>query len=319
MADDLGQMLLYEEGGIPRVEVTLRDGSMWLTQAQMADLFQIDQSGIARHIRNIVHDGELPEDSNMQKMHITNIPKPVTYYSLDMIISVGFRVNSIIGTRFRIWAHQRLNEYVTKGFAIDDARLAGTQTNYFDELVERVRKIRTSEQNFYLKVRDIFATSIDYDSHSPIAGEFFATMQNKFHYAAHGHTAAEVIAERVDASKPLMGLQSYTGKNITLTQATTAKNYLYENEMKSLELLVEQFLSFAELQCHERKPMHMQDWKVKLDEFFKFNDRPILRNAGKMSNRTMTEKARAELAIFNRQTKLPASSTAQPMLKKLQN
>lgn len=311
MSNENGQLLLYQENGIPRIQVTLRDGSVWLSQAQMAELFQTDQSGIARHIKNIFSSGELDENSIMQKMHIANSDKPVQFYNLDMIISVGYRVNSHIGTRFRIWATQRLSEYVVKGFTMDDKRLSGEQPNYFDELIERVRRIRASEKNFYAKVTDIFATSIDYTSGSDLAKNFFATVQNKFHFAITHHTASELIAERVSASKQNMGLTNFSGQHITKDQAVVAKNYLEELELKRLELLVEQFLAFAELRSIEKTPMYMKDWQQKLDDFLRLNDKEILQGAGKVSQKAMKGIVSKELEAFNKKA-LPASRPPKP-------
>jgi hypothetical protein len=260
------EILLYQtDDGQTAIEVTLKDADVWLTQAQMADLFQREKSVISRHIRNVFETNELKETSVVAKNATTAADGKTyqtTYYSLDMVISVGYRVNSHRGTQFRVWATDKLRQYIMKGFVLDDARLSGEQTNYFDELLERVRRIRTSEKNFYDKVRDIFATSIDYDSRTPSAGEFYATVQNKFHYAITGKTAAELIAGRVDSSKPHMGLTSWKGAIITTADARVAKNYLEELELKRLELLVEQFLSFAELRSLERTPMYMTDWNA---------------------------------------------------------
>jgi hypothetical protein len=246
----------------------MQDETVWLTQKEMAELFQRDQSVISRHVNNVFKEGELDEESNMHFLHIANSDKPVVFYNLDVIISVGYRVKSHRGTQFRIWATGTLREYLVKGFVINDERLEGSQTNYFDELVERVRRIRTSEKQFYRKVLDIFATSIDYDTRTAQAQEFFATVQNKFHYAIHGHTAAELIAERVNDQAPAMGLTNWSGKVVTTKEARIAKNYLQELELKRLNLLVEHFLVYAELQAIEQRPMYMSQWVEKLDAFF---------------------------------------------------
>jgi hypothetical protein len=266
----------------------------------MADLFQRDQSVISRHVNNVFKEGELDEESNMQKMHIANSDKPVTYYNLDVIISVGYRVKSHRGTQFRIWATGTLREYLVKGFVINDERLEGSETNYFEELVERVRRIRTSEKQFYRKVLDIFATSIDYDTKTAQAQEFFATVQNKFHYAIHGRTAAELIAERVNSDAPAMGLTNWTGKIVTTKDARIAKNYLQELELKRLNLLVEQFLVYAELQAVEKRPMYMSQWVEKLDAFLRFNEKEILQHKGLVSRQDMEAKVREELEKFNK-------------------
>ena len=227
---------------------------------------------------------DLPIESNVQKLHITPADKPTQFYSLDVIISVGFRVNARRGVQFRIWANKNLKEYMIKGFVMDDERLAGRGNNYFDDLLERVRKIRASEAHFYQKVRSIFATSIDYDPKAETATVFFQTVQNKFHYAITGQTAAEIIVNRVSAQKRDMGLTHKKGKRVTKQEITVAKNYLEELELKRLELLVEQFLSFAELQSVEQRPMYMSDWTRKLDEFIKLNDKKVLIGKGSVTS-----------------------------------
>ena len=306
MADTQGQLLLYQEDGVPQVQVTLYDGSVWLTQAQMAELFQKSVPTINEHIKNIYEEGELELEATIRNSRIVrlegnrSVEREIEHYNLDVIISVGYRVKSHVGTHFRIWATKRLNEFVTKGFVMDDARLSGNAGNYFDELVERVRKIRTSEKNFYTKVKDVFATSIDYDGNTTVAKEFFATVQNNFHYAIHGHTAAELIMERADPKQPYMGLTNWKGKNVTLQEATIAKNYLQEGEIKRLELLVEQFLAFAELRSVEKTPMYMSDWVKKLHAFFEFNDKAILEGSGKISHAKMESHVKKQLEVHNR-------------------
>ncbi|MDD5585517.1 MAG: virulence RhuM family protein [Alphaproteobacteria bacterium] len=294
------ELLLYQtEDGATRIDVRLVNETVWLTQAQMADLFQRDRSVITKHIRNIFDEGELKEPSVCANFAHTGTDKKtyqVQYYNLDVIISVGYRVNSHRGTQFRQWATQRLREYIIKGFALDDTRLSSGRTtdSYFDELISRVRAIRTSEYNLYRKVREIYATSFDYDSHSDITREFYATVQNKMHWAVHGNTAAEIIKKRADAKKPNMGLTAFKGQSVHAADAIKAKNYLTEGELKQLELLVDQYLSFAELQAMNRRPMHMKDWKGKLDAFLKFNDREILGNAGRISKQVADDHALAE-------------------------
>ncbi|HAH87828.1 MAG TPA: hypothetical protein DCL60_10725 [Armatimonadetes bacterium] len=254
----------------------------------MADLFQTERSVITKHIRNIFDSGELDLNSVCAKIaHTATDGKTyqTQHYNLDMIISVGYRVNSLRGTQFRIWATQRLKEYIVKGFTLDDERLmeTGRQPDYFDELLERVRAIRASEKRFYQKVTDIYKTSIDYDPEAELTKTFFATVQNKFHYAVTGHTAAEIIAGRADAKKPNMGLTTWKGTRVRKCDVTVAKNYLSEPELRSLNLIVDQYLSFAEFQAEQRRAMHMSDWVRKLDDFLKLNERDILRNAGKIS------------------------------------
>ena len=297
------QLILYQaKDGEPQIQVTMQDETVWLTQKEMAELFQRDQSVISRHVNNVFKEGELDEESNMQKMHIANSDKPVAYYNLDVIISVGYRVKSHRGTQFRIWATQTLREYLVKGFVINDERLKGTEQNYFDELVERVRHIRTSEKQFYRKVLDIFSTSIDYDTKTAQAQEFFATVQNKFHYAIHGHTAAELISERVDSAAPAMGLTNWSGKVVTAKESRIAKNYLQELELKRLELLLEQFLVYAELQAVEKRPMYMSQWVEKLDAFLRFNEKEVLQHKGRVSRQDMETKVREELEKYKEQT-----------------
>ncbi len=227
----------------------------------------------------------------------------VKYYNLDVIISVGYRVKSLRGTQFRIWATRQLREYIVKGFVMDDQRLEGGKTingiNYFNELLERVRSIRASEKNFYEKVRDTFSTSIDYDSKAETAKEFYSTVQNKFHFAITGLTAAEIVIARIDSQKMNLGLTNWSGNNITREQAEIAKNYLAETELRQLKLLVEQFLAYAELQVERKNPMYMSDWKRKLDDFLKLNDLAILIGKGKISHEEMQERVKAELRKFN--------------------
>ena len=298
------ELLLYQtEDGLARIDVRLVDETVWLTQAQMGDLFQKDKRTISEHIQNIFTEGELVEDSVVRKFRTTAADGKdylTSYYNLDIIISVGYRVKSQRGTQFRQWATQRLREFIIKGFTLDDERLASGRTanSYFDELIARVRTIRTSEYNLYRKVREIYATSYDYDSHSDVTQEFYATVQNKIHWAIHGHTAAEIIRKRANAKQPNMGLVSIKGKTIQGIDVTVAKNYLSEDELKQLELLVDQYLSFAELQAMNRRPMYMKDWKEKLDAFLTLNDREILKNAGSISKKIADEHALAELRKF---------------------
>lgn len=296
------EIILYQGAeNEPEIQVILQDETVWLTQAEMVTLFQRNKRTISYHIRSIFKDGELDEKSVVQYFRTTASDGKsynVAYYNLDVIISVGYRVRSHRGTQFRIWATKRLREYLIKGFVMDDDRLANRQTNYFDELVERVRRIRASERNFYEKVRDIFATSIDYDSKTDYAQTFYATVQNKFHFAIHGHTAAELIAKRVDSSKPYMGLTSWRGEIVTSSDAKVAKNYLEELEIKRLELLVDQFLSLAELRSIEKKPMYMADWIMKLDDFLVLNEKKILKHSGKVSRKDMEAKVRQELMKY---------------------
>lgn len=300
------QILLYQtEDGETRLEVLHEDETVWLSQRGMARLFQVTVPTINAHIKNIYATGELQQDSTIRNFRIVQkegkraVSREIAHYSLDMIISVGYRVNSYRGTQFRIWATQKLKEFIVKGFVVDDDRLAHGGSNYFEELEERVRRIRSSERHFYRKVRDVFATSIDYHSDTADARTFFATVQNKFHYAIHGHTAAELISRRVGRDRLNMGLTTWRRDNMTLRDAFVAKNYLSETELKRLNLLVDSFLSFAELQAVEQNPMRMADWTRKLDQFIgELNEKPILTNAGAVSRADMEARVRREYEAY---------------------
>jgi len=294
------EIILYQsEDGTTRIDVRMLDETVWLSQAQMAELFGKSIKTINEHVRNIFKEGELEEDSVVRKFRITAADGKqylTMHYNLDVIISVGYRVRSQQGTRFRQWATARLREYLVKGFALDDKRLKENRStdDYFDELLERVREIRTSEIRLHKKVTEIYRTSIDYDPHSEITKNFFATVQNKLHYAVTGMTAAEVVKARSDAEKPNMGLTTYSGKSIRKKDVTVAKNYLAEEELSTLRLLVEQYLGHAELQARSRNVMRMQDWIERLDEFLKFNRQELLDNAGRVSRKQAKEKAHEE-------------------------
>lgn len=299
-----GEFLLYQtEDGRSRIEVRMQGETVWLTQDQMAQLFCKAKSTINEHIKNIFKEGELVEEQVMRKFGISEFStKPTHYYNLDVIISVGYRVKSLRGTQFRIWATQRLREYIIKGFALDDERLkeAGGG-NYFDELLARIRDIRSSEKVFWRKVLDIYSLSIDYDPHADYSREFFAVVQNKMHWAAHGHTAAEIIEGRVDASKRHMGLTSWSGNRLSKSDVEIAKNYLNERELEILNRIVTIYLDFAELQAFDRKPMYMRDWIAKLDDFLKLSGRELLDHAGTVSHEHAIEKARMEYEKFRRE------------------
>jgi hypothetical protein len=301
------EILIYQsQDNTTRIDVRLEDETVWLTQGQMEDLFQTTKQNIGWHIKNIFQERELVEMSVVKESFTTardGKPYRTKLYNLDVIISVGYRVKSHRGTQFRIWATQRLKEYVVKGFTLDDERLkdGGTRNDYFDELIERVREIRTSERNFYRKITDIYSTSYDYDIDAPITKRFFATVQNKFHWAIHGHTAAELIAERADASKPHMGLTSWRGERPGKADVTIAKNYLTKDELKMLNLIVDQYLSFAEFQAHQRKPLYMGDWVKKLDGFLRLNERDILAHAGRISAQLAEEIAEREFDKYRQQ------------------
>ena len=296
-----GLILYQTEDGKTRIEVRLQGETVWLTLSQMAELFQVDKSGISRHLKNIYETGELRTEATVanfatvQHEGSRSVQRALEYYNLDAIISVGYRVNSIRGTQFRIWATQRLREYIIKGFTLDDDRLkqAGGG-NYFDELLARIRDIRSSEKVFWRKVLDIYATSIDYDPDADLSQQFFAAVQNKMHWAAHGHTAAEIIYNRADAAKPNMGMTAWLGEKPRKTDAEIAKNYLNEKELDVLNRIVNMYLEFAELQALNRKPMYMREWIDKLDDFLKLSGRDILTHAGKISHDKALKKAHAE-------------------------
>ena len=310
--DNAGEVLLYQtEDGSTRIDVQLVNDTVWLSLNQLADLFQRDKSVISRHISNVLEEGELAPTSVVANFATTAADGKtyqVDYYNLDVIISVGYRVKSHRGTQFRIWATQRLREYLIKGFALDDERLkqAGGG-NYFDELLARIRDIRSSEKVFWRKVLDIYATSIDYDPNTEISQQFFKIVQNKMHWAAHGHTAAEIIIGRADASKPNMGLTSFSGKAPKRTDTTVAKNYLDADELDTLNRIVSFYLEFAELQAKNRRTMHMQDWISKLDDFLRLSERDILTHAGKISNESALEHANAEFDKFKQRHQVEPS------------
>lgn len=300
------QFLLFQtEDGQTRIEVRLQDETVWLTINQMAELFQVDKSGVSRHLKNIYDTNELTKQATIakfatvQKEGNRQVQRSLEYYNLDAIISVGYRVNSHRGTQFRIWATQRLKEYIVKGFTMDNERLkqAGGG-NYFDELLARIRDIRSSEKVFWRKVLDIYASSIDYDPKTDLSREFFATIQNKMHWASHGQTAAELIVGRADASLPYMGMTNWTGVKPTKAAAGIAKNYLNDKELDILNRIVTTYLEFAELQALGKRPMSMKDWVDKLDDFLKISGREILTHAGKVSQEAALEKARTEFEKY---------------------
>ena len=307
-----GEIILYQtEKGQTKIEVILDNETVWLNQYQMEELFQTDRTSILRHIKNIYKTGELEEKSTCAKIAQVreegsrSVRREILYYNLDVIISVGYRVNSHRGTQFRIWATQQLKEYLIKGFVLDDERLkSGNQMNYFDELLERIRDIRSSEKIFYQKVKDIYTTSIDYDANADLSKDFYATIQNKLHWAVHQHTAAELIKKRVSAKKQNMGLTTWKGEKIRKADVTIAKNYLSEDELKQLNLLVEQYLAFAEAQAQAKKPMYMKDWIKKLNDILTINEREILEHAGKVRKKIADEIAAEEYQKYKEKRKL---------------
>lgn len=311
--DDNSEFVLYQsEDNQTRVQVRFLEDTVWLTQKQLADLFQKGVPTINEHIQNVYEEGELDRDATIRKFRIVQtegsrqVEREVDHYNLDVIISVGYRVRSHRGTQFRQWATKQLRELIVKGFVLDDERLKEGRSrgrDYFDELLERIRDIRASERRFYQKICDIYATSSDYDANHPMTQEFFKTVQNKLHWAIHGHTAAEIIAERADATKPNMGLNTWksapTGK-IRKADTEVAKNYLTEEEISTLNLIVDQYLSFAELQAKQRAPMTMAGWRTKLDAFLTLNDRDILTHAGNISAEMAKEVAAGEYEKYEK-------------------
>jgi len=299
------EIIIYTASdGSTKLQVQLVDETVWLTQEQMAMLFGKAKSTINEHIKNIYTEKELEENQTLKKFGNSEFQqKAPNYYNLDVIISVGYRVKSKQGTKFRQWATKRIHEYIVKGFTLDDDRLKqeGARSRYFEELLQRIRDIRSSERNFYQKVTDIYATSIDYKNVDTITKEFFATVQNKMHCAIHGQTAAEMINNRVDADKPFLGLTNFKGKYITTRDIEIAKNYLSEDELKQLNLIVSMYLDFAELQATNGRLMKMQDWIQKLDDFLKVSEKEILANAGKISHKKAIEKAKIEYEKYRKE------------------
>ncbi len=292
-----GQFLIYADGA-SQLQVRLEGNTVWLTQKLIAELYGVSVKTVNEHLVNIYGDAELPPEATIRSFRIVqregtrDVARNVEHYSLDAILAVGYRVRSARGTAFRQWATTRLSELLVKGFTMDDQRLKEGRTlgtDYFDELLARIRDIRSSERMFYQKITDIYATSIDYDSTAEATTLFFQTVQNKMHWAAHGHTAAEVIASRASAAKPHMGLTNWKNAPagpVRKPDVTIAKNYLAEDELKALNLIVSAYLDFAELQATSRRPMHMRDWITKLDDFLKLSERDILTHAGKISHET---------------------------------
>lgn len=304
------QLLIYEaENGAIKIDVRFDGETVWLTQQLMADLFQTTQQNISLHLRNIYAEGELvPEATHKEFLSVRReglreVERSRDFYNLDAIISVGYRVKSRVATQFRIWATQRLREYIVKGFVLDDERLKNPDLpfDYFEELLRRIQDIRTSERRFYQKITDIYATSIDYDPTDEASLNFFKTVQNKMHWAITGQTAAEIIRSRANGAKPNMGLTNWRGSKVRREDVTIAKNYLAEPELAALNNLVEQYLVFATGQAMRRIPMHMGDWIAKLDGFLTLNERGILTHAGKISHELATSHAQQHYNIFHQQ------------------
>lgn len=304
------EIVFYQgEDGRSRIQVRLDGGTVWLSQRLLAELYQVSVPTINEHLGNIFDEQELDPAATIRKFRIVQhegkreVARLVDHYDLDVILAVGYRVRSHRGTQFRRWATERLREYVVKGFALDDERLKEGQTlgvNYFDELLERIREIRASEKRFYQKIRDLYSLSIDYDPNTAETKEFFQIVQNKLHWAITGSTAAEIIAERADAEKPNMGLTTWKGAKVRRADVTVAKNYLTEDEIRQLNRIVTMYLDYAEEQAERRQPLYMRDWRAKLDAFLAFNERDILKDAGRVSAEIAQKLALGEYEKFER-------------------
>jgi hypothetical protein len=319
-----GEIVFYQsDDGRVRVQAKLENETLWMTQPQLAELFQTTQQNISQHIQNIYYEGELPPEATHKKILWVReegnrqVERALDSYNLDMVISVGYRVKSLIATRFRIWATQQLKEYIVKGFVMDDERLknppvAGSAVpDYFDEMLARVRDIRASERRMYLRVREIFALAADYEPSLPDTTRFFSTIQNKLHFAVTGMTAAEIIYARVNHLSPNAGLTSWASAEVRKTDVTIAKNYLSADEITELNRIVTMWLDFAEDQASRRKQVFMQDWEQKLDDFLSFNDREVLPNAGKRIKKQADSKAQAEYELFAAQRRVEKEEQGQ--------
>jgi len=321
-----GEILMYQtDDGLTKIEVELRGETVWLSLDQMAELFQRDKSTVSRHVKNIFSEGELGRGATVAKYATVQtegdrrVERLIEYYNLDVIISVGYRVKSLRGTQFRIWATTILKEYITKGFAMNDDLLKNAGGgNYFDELLARIRDIRSSEKVFYRKVLDIYATSIDYDPRAEMTQRFFQTVQNKMHYAVHGYTAAELIHGRVDGDKPFSGMTTWRGERPTESDAVIAKNYLSSNEIDTLNRIVMLYLEFAELQAKEQVPMYMKDWLERLDDFLKASRKDLLDHAGKISHAVAEKKALSEFVKYKKRTQGELSAVEKHFLESIE-
>ena len=324
MHENQSTILIYQtEDGVTKIETRLLDETVWLTQAQLCDLFQKSKSTISEHLKNIFLENELDENSVVRKFRTTASDSKnyeTSFYNLDVIISVGYRVKSHRGTQFRIWATQRLKEYLVKGFTINDDLLKQVGGgNYFDELLARIRDIRSSEKVFWRKVLDIYSTSIDYNPTLETSQNFFKTIQNKMHWATHGNTAAEIIYNRIDATKPNLGLTNFKGEKPTLQETEVAKNYLNEKELNLLNRIVTAYLEFAELQALNQKPMYMKDWIERLDDFLKMSGQEILDHFGTISHEQAVEKAKLEYDKFKESTKNELSKVEKDFINQIEN
>lgn len=301
MDEDKKELIIYEtSNGKLDIQLDLENETIWLDREKIAQLYNIHRSGVSRHIQNIFKDGEVDEKSNVQKMHIANSDKPVEYFSLDIILAVGYRTNSAIAIKFRRWATQTLKEYIIKGFVLNTERLKNPGGwDYFDELLEKIREIRASEKRFYQKVRDLFALSVDYKDDIKASNDFFAEVQNKLLHAVTNNTAAEIIVNRADATKPNMNLTNWSGSRVRKQDVIIAKNYLQQNEIKELDRLVSMFLDYAENQAQRRRQLSMSDWKEKVDGFLNFNDYEILKDKGAISRKQANEIAKKRYLEFD--------------------
>lgn len=324
MNSNNNEIMIYEDkDGVTKVNVKFMNEDLWITQNQLAEIYKTTQENISMHIKNIYKYGELQDVSTNKKFLLVQkegnreVKRNIDHYNLDMIIALGYRVQSEVAVRFRIWATGKLHEYIQKGFTMDDERLKQGGNRYFRELLQRIRDIRSSERNFYQQVTDIYATSIDYDPRSDMTKKFFATVQNKLHYAVHEHTAAELIHERVDNEKPYVGMTNFKGDYITIDDVKIAKNYLSEIELQRLNLLVSQFLDYAELQALEQRTMKMADWIEELDNQIILNRRKILEDNGKISHEEAIKKAEKEFEIYRDREMKMLQSDFDLMLKKL--
>ena len=324
MGNKKSEILMYQtEDGLTRIEVKLNGDTVWLNVYQMAELFDRDSKTIRKHIKNIFDEGELNSNAVVAKFATTATDGKtyqVEYYNLDVVISVGYRVKSLRGTQFRIWANQILKEYMMKGFAMDDERLKNLGGgNYFDELLARIRDIRSSEKVFWRKVLEIYATSIDYNPENELSIIFFKTVQNKMHWAAHKHTASEIIYERVDSNKDNLGLTSWKGSRITRKDTEIAKNYLTENEVDALNKIVMAYLDIAEVHALNQEPMYMKEWLQTIDDYLKMTRRDILENAGKISHKLAIEKAHKEYEQYVEKESLKLSKVEKDFLVAIDN
>jgi hypothetical protein len=317
-------LIIYQDdNGLVKVNVRFANEDVWLTQGQLAEIYDTTQENVSMHISNIYKDGEIEHERTYKKFLLVrqegtrSVQRNIDHYNLDMIIALGYRVQSQVATRFRRWATERLHEYIQKGFAMDDDRLKQGGTRYFRELLQRIRDIRASERNFYQQITDIYATSVDYDPRTNLTRTFFATVQNKLHYAVHEHTAAEIIYDRVDSEKPLVGMTNFKGDYVTKDDIKIAKNYLTEKELQRLNLLVSQFLDFAEFQALEERPMRMADWIAALDNQIIALQRKLLEGKGSVSHQEAIEKAEREFNIYRQREMAQLESDFDKMVKRL--